>query len=467
MLMRLHFTYLFLMVLLIPACKESIRAQDRIYYLPGEEELHEGTWLQWPHHYEYGLSYRNRLDDTWIEITRALIISENVHIIAYNTAEKNRIISLLKETGVNLEKIDFCIFPTNDVWIRDNGPVFVVDVQGNMLIQDWGFNGWGGKYKSKKCDAVPAKIGEAINHFVLDLNAVMVNEGGAIEVDGRGVLLACKSSVISQSPANTVRNKGMTQSKAEEVFSKYLGVSKFIWLNGATGVNGDITDLHVDGFARFAKGNKIITMNPPDLKYWGLPDDDVLTLYAATDIEGSPYEFIHLPLTTENVVTAYGKNLGYKGSYVNYYVANTVVLVPNYKDKNDSVANKIIQAVYPDKTVLGIDVRNLYENGGMVHCVTMQQPLFDNKIGYEKERLKIKRIYPLPVREFAVIELYDPINNGELIVFDQVGKQLRKSPGISGKTISFLREDLPQGLFFLHIKEGNNLVATGKIVIRD
>lgn len=81
-----------------------------------------------------------------------------------------------------------------------------------------------------------------------------------------------------------------------------------------------------------------------------------------------------LPLTKNNVITTFGKNLGYKGSYVNFYTANTVVLKPTYNDPNDVIAKNILQSLYPTKAVIGIDVRNLYENGGMIHCVTQQQP---------------------------------------------------------------------------------------------
>jgi agmatine deiminase len=101
---------------------------------------------------------------------------------------------------------------------------------------------------------------------------------------------------------------------------------------------------------------------------------DINKLFAAKNISGTPYKFLKVPLTQNNVVTTSGINLGYKGSYVNYYIANEKVLVPNYKDPNDVVANKIIQTLYPTRTVVGIDVRNLYQNGGMVHCVTQQQP---------------------------------------------------------------------------------------------
>ena len=105
-------------------------------------------------------------------------------------------------------------------------------------------------------------------------------------------------------------------------------------------------------------------MSEDDLLDWQVPQADIQTLYAAKNKNGAVYTFLKLPLSQNNVVTTYGKNLGYKGSYVNYYIANTKVLVPNYNDPNDAVANRLIQSIYPNRTVIGIDVRNLYANGG-------------------------------------------------------------------------------------------------------
>ena len=116
-------------------------------------------------------------------------------------------------------------------------------------------------------------------------------------------------------------------------------------------------------------------MSPADLLNYDVQQSDIDLLYAATNKDGDPYTFLQVPLTQNNVVKTNGQNLGYPGSYINYYVANDVVLVPNYNDPNDAVANGILQTLYPNRTVVGIDVRNLYENGGMVHCVTQQQPL--------------------------------------------------------------------------------------------
>ena len=212
------------------------------YTMPDETKPHEGTWLQWPHQYQYGTTYRNRLDATWVAMTKELVASEKVHIIAYNATEKMRISALLTAATVPLTNIDFKIFQTNDVWVRDNGPIFVKDSNGKMQIEDWGFNGWGNKTAYKKCDVIPSSVGSAIGVPVVNLNASMKIEGGAYEIDGEGVFLATKSAIL-----NSNRNPNMTQAQAEAILSANLGVTKFIWLNGVAGL--EITDMHIDGFA--------------------------------------------------------------------------------------------------------------------------------------------------------------------------------------------------------------------------
>ncbi|WP_202183136.1 agmatine deiminase family protein [Chitinophaga solisilvae] len=336
------------------------------YVMPEESAPHEGTWLQWPHQYQYGKSYRNRLDATWIAMTKELVKGEKVHLVAYDQTEQERITALLETEGVPLGNVDFKIYPTDDVWVRDNGPIYVKDTNGRLVIQDWGFNGWGRKAAYDNCNAVPSRVAADQHTPKINLNTVMVNEGGSVEIDGKGVLMACKSSILNEN-----RNPGMTQQEAEAIFSRYLGITKFIWLEGKAGL--DITDMHIDGFARFANSSTIITMNEQDLDYWQVPQQDIQTLYAATNKAGGAYKLVKVPLTQQEVVTTYGKNLG-KASYINYYIANKSVLVPNYNDPNDIVAMNIIQQLYPDKKVVGIDCRNLFANGGMVHCVTQQQP---------------------------------------------------------------------------------------------
>lgn len=450
----------------------NLTSFGQTYQMPNENEPHEGTWLQWPHQYEYGLAYRNSIDATWVAMTQALVGGEKVHIIAYDNTEMNRIISLLTAASIPLTNVDFFIFQTNDVWIRDNGPIFVRDSNGNLLIEDWGFNGWGGKFNFNLCDPIPDSIGTTITMPVIDLNSIMVNEGGAVELDGNGVLMACKSSIISQSPPNSVRNPGMTQSQAETIFTQYLGVTKFIWLDGNVGDPNDVTDFHIDGFAKFLNDDTLVTMNNADLTYWGASASDIATLYGASNANSIVYTKVYLPLTQNNVVTTSGNNLGYKGSYVNYYVANDVVLVPNYNDPNDIVANGIIQSLYPNKTVVGVDCRNLYEWGGMVHCVTQQQPvsstsgLNDNI----KTEIKVGMNFPNPFSQTTTINItLKNVTDVNVTIYSSICQIVSQqdnsnlSPGNHSLIIS--ADNLPNGVYTYVVTVGDQNYFNGRMVI--
>ena len=194
----------------------------------------------------------------------------------------------------------------------------------------------------------------------------MINEGGSVELDGRGTLLACKSSILNKN-----RNPNLTQEQAERIFAKYLGATNFIWLNGQSGL--DITDQHIDGFARFVGSNTIVTMEWEDLLYYDVVESDIQTLFNAKDVDGRPYNFVKLPLTKNSVFSSSNQDLG-RASYCNFYIANTKVLVPIYNDPNDKKALAIIQSLFPKREVVGIDATQLYEFGGMIHCITQQQP---------------------------------------------------------------------------------------------
>ncbi len=338
------------------------------YTMPEESAPHEGTWLQWPHHYTYGVKYQKKLEPIWLAMTKALAEGEEVHLIVYNATEKRRVVTLLQTEGdVNVENLSFHILQTNDVWIRDNGPVFAYNAKDELVMLNWGFNGWGKKAPYKRCAEIPKQLSKILNIDRVDLKTVVL-EGGAIELDGGGVGLTTRSSV-----SNKNRNPKLTEAQIEKVIKQTYGLKKMIWLDGVVGE--DITDFHIDGFARFYNEKTLVTMKPDDLAEWGLNDKDVDTLLFAKNREDKIYKKVYLPLTKGNVILESGKNLGYKGSYLNYYVGNEVVLVPNYNDLMDQTANSIIQKLYPDREVVGLDIRELYEDGGMIHCVTQQQPI--------------------------------------------------------------------------------------------
>lgn len=351
----------------LQAAETQGEKSEKNYSMPLEDMEHEGTWLQWPHEYTYGRSYKNGIEEIWVKMTKALTKGENVHIVAYDAREKNNTETLLKAEGVDMKYVDFYIYPTDDVWVRDNGPVFVYDEEDNLVILDWGFNGWGRKTPYKKCTQIPNKISQTLNIERISLEEVVL-EGGAMELDGKGTFLATKSSILNKN-----RNPSLTQSQFEVYMRKYYGVNHFIWLDGVVGL--DITDFHIDGFAKFYDDSTLITFKREDLMEWGVSWRDSNTLLKATNGEGNVYNHVCLPLTKHDVKLKNGRSLGYKGSYMNFYIGNEVVIVPNYNDPNDVVANEIIQELYPDREVVGIDIRQLYKDGGMIHCITQQQPI--------------------------------------------------------------------------------------------
>lgn len=339
------------------------------YYFPDESSEHEGTWLQWPHDYTYpGIA--EGYEPIWIEMTRGLIKGENVHIIVYDEKEKKRVINVLQEEGISLEKIDFYVYPYEDVWVRDNGPIFAYDEENNLVIQDWKFNGWGNKMPYEESDKIPSLISSEIGITKIDIDMVM--EGGALELDGNGTCISTLSCVN-----NDDRTSEFTLEQIEKYLSKYYGVTNFIWLDGIAGA--DITDNHIDGIMKFIDEKTIIATSMDNTRDAVVTEnpDDAEVLLNAKNADGEAYDFVFLPPTLKDtrMYLPSGEDTWVKGSYINFYVGNKVVLVPNYADENDKVANKIIQDLYPDREVIGIDIRKLFANGGMIHCVTQQQPV--------------------------------------------------------------------------------------------
>ena len=357
------------MIMLSLLLTQFVIAQTPTYTFPEETAQHEGTWLQWPHHYTYSTTYRSRLDQTFIDMTEALVGSEKVFIVAYNNTEKNRIIDLLNTAGIPLGNVFFYIIKTDDVWSRDNGPMYVYNEANELVILDWKFNGWGNDTPYAKDDKVPQRIAEKTGVPRVNLSA-MVLEGGAVEVDGAGTFLATRSSISGDN-----RNPSLTETDINNYLQQYLGVTNIIWLDGIYGGAFDITDTHIDGFAKFLDSATLVTMNSADLSYWGISSSDITTLMNAENANGDTYNKVYLPLTNKNVKTTWGASVGFKSSYNNYYVGNNVVLATTFNDVNDDDALAILTDLYPDKTVVGIDSRNLYFYGGMVHCVTQQQPI--------------------------------------------------------------------------------------------
>jgi agmatine deiminase len=416
-------------------------AQMGTYYKPAEWLPHEATILQWPHNNLHGPWYREDVSPTFVAMTQALSQNETVWILAHDMNEWDFIVETLSDAGgVNWGNLMILTVPTDDVWVRDNGPTFVESPydfaeypDDNWYVLDWGFNGWGNDTPYELCDAVPATFADLYGYDVIDLNE-MVLEGGAIVHDGNGTLMATRSSIVHPS-----RNPDLTEAQINDYLQTYLGVEQIIWLDGVYGQ--DITDQHIDGFVKFANDSTIVTMNEADLAYWLVDADDRALINNAQNLDGEPYNIVTLPLTAENVVTTYDLNLGYKGSYCNYYIANEVVIVPTYNDPNDQVAIDILQEVHPERTVIGVDVRNLYAYGGMIACVTKEIPegvvplsVFEAKAS----DATLGRPYPNPATDLVRFNLSNLHGIATLRVTDAQGKivtELRIAPGESSATL--------------------------------
>lgn len=333
------------------------------YTMPAEDLPHEGTWLTWPHPHTYGADYQTEIEHIWVQMVQALHTGERVHIIAYDKAAKSRISQLLADSAIDMTQVDFVIAKSDDVWTRDTGPMFVFDEDGQPAIADFGFDGWGEKTPYKWDNQIPLAAGKQKSLPTISIPGFVL-EGGAVEVDGNGTLMAALSSVVSKN-----RNNGVSISQAEAYLSKYLGVRNFIWLEGVT--DEDITDAHIDGTARFLNDQTILTVSEHDFAtlYESIPMTDYERLKNARNAEGKPYKIIELPLT-KNIV----EGADCYGSYLNYYIGNQVVLVPVYEDEHDTIALRIIAELYPGREIIPIVVNDLFQYGGMLHCVTQQQP---------------------------------------------------------------------------------------------
>jgi agmatine deiminase len=345
--------------------------------MPAEWEPHEGTWLQWPQNTtEPG--YEMKQEYTWLNIVSALYERETVHIIVGDEPQRDHVAYQLDYFGIGHDNVDMHIIPLDDVWARDNGPIFVTNDRGELVITDWTFNGWGNRFDHALDNMVPSIIGESLNIPVH--KAPLVLEGGAVEVNGQGTFMATRSSIM-----DTHRNPGKTQEDIEAILSEYLDVDHFIWLTGAGRGEcekwGDTTDSHIDIVARFTNESTVLynwTDDRSDPRY-NMFATHLDELREATNAKGEPLSLIPLPVP-KNGVFQIAKESIWRSSrytdaaYSNYLVANGVVLVPVFGNVYDEEAKSIIKEQFPDREIAVIDAVSLTEDGGAIHCVTQQQP---------------------------------------------------------------------------------------------
>ncbi|MEU6537635.1 agmatine deiminase family protein [Streptomyces sp. NPDC047000] len=348
------------------------------YRMPAEWTPHERTWMAWP-------GPNPTFDDpddlaaarrAWAEVARTIGRFEPVTMVCGQGQSAGA--SALLGPGTDLVERDL-----DDAWLRDTGPTFLVDGNGGLAAVDWTFNGWGAQHWARwEHDA-------KIAGHVADLAGAttyaseLVNEGGAIHVDGEGTVLLTETVQLGPE-----RNPGWTRERAEAEIHAKLGTSKAIWLpRGLTGdypappspsappgtaPGGYGTLGHVDIVAAFARPGVVVVHHQPDPAH---PDHEVTgeaagILRASTDARGRPLEVVEVPAPT--VLEADGRWADW--SYINHYLCNGAVILCAFDDPRDDTAAGIFRRLFPGRTVVPVDARTIFSGGGGIHCITQQQP---------------------------------------------------------------------------------------------
>lgn len=330
------------------------------FFLPEEAEPHERTFMQWP------VSRRVHPDRVFLQMLR-----QSIADIANAIAAFEPVVMLMDGSHQRTARqflsdaVEIWDVPTEDLWARDSGPLFVLDGKGGLAVSHLNFNGWGGKQIHANDGAIARRIAERMGLPLFDNG--LVGEPGGVEADGSGTLIAHESSWV-----NANRNAG-TRDEIGALLLDALGAEKIVWAPGVAGA--DITDYHIDSLARFAEPG-VILIQMPDAIVPGDPwsraafeTHDILR--DATDANGRRFELVVIPEPGRVRVNS----PDFVASYVNYYVCNGAVIAAQFGDQQaDTIARETLTELYPDREIVMLDVDPLGEVGGGIHCATREQP---------------------------------------------------------------------------------------------
>ena len=360
------------------ATLDSTPAADG-YRMPGEFEPHDGCWMAWPERPDNWRLEAGPAQGAFVAVAVAIATVEPVRM-AVSAAQRQRARALLPSS------VDVVEIATDDAWMRDTGPTFLIEGSGGRRGVDWRFNAWGGHkgglYSSwERDDRVAATVleTEGADRY----RAPIVLEGGSIHVDGEGTVLTTEECLLSPN-----RNPERSRQEIERVLCDYLGAEKVVWLG--RGVFEDETDGHVDNLACFVRPGVVVlswTEDESDPQH-AISHDARERLEAATDARGRPFEVVLLPspgplaITAEEaagVMPAPGTQPRRAGdrlaaSYVNFYLANSRVVMPLLDERHDEEAAAILRECFPGREVVGVPARETLLGGGNIHCITQQVP---------------------------------------------------------------------------------------------
>lgn len=329
--------------------------------MPADWAPHAHVWICWPCRPESWGSEEAVLNakQATARIARAISTFEPVMMAA-----RHEDVAAVKLATAGKVKI----FETalDDSWARDTGPTFLCHPSGSRAAVQWQFNAWGGKYQPFAHDAgLATRIGSLCGARVFD--APLVCEGGAIHTDGEGTLITTEQCLLNRN-----RNPGLSKNDVEDWLARFTGTRKVIWLGD--GFSDIETDGHVDNIACFAAPGRVIVGIPSSPS---LPDakpvkEAIRRLKSARDAEGRSLEIIELPQPRRVRFDWRGRMM--QTSYVNFYIANGGIVMPAFDDPNDDRAQAILADCFPGRDILQVEVLDLLQGGGGIHCITLGEP---------------------------------------------------------------------------------------------
>jgi len=345
------------------------------YRMPAEWSRHEATWLDWPHNPEDWPGKFQAIPWLYGEIVRILSAKERVHLVVRNAKEESRARGILERAHANRDNLSFDQWPTDRVWTRDSGPIFVRNPEGRVAITNWRFNAWAKYDDWHNDDQLPAHVERLLGlpswqptiTLADGARHRLVLEGGSIDTNGAGILLTTEECLLSEVQQ---RNPGVGREQLEQAFHDYLGIDQVLWLN--RGVAGDDTHGHIDDITRFVSPDTIVTAVEPDTADANHEPlaENLARLKAARTLDGKQFTLVELPLPRPVVF----RRQRLPASYANFYLANDLVLMPTFHDPNDRIALGILSQLFPDRDVIGIHSVDLIWGLGALHCMTQQQP---------------------------------------------------------------------------------------------
>ncbi len=356
-------------LLLMPTSRPGLSSPPSLR-MPAEWEPHDATWIVWPHNQDDWPGKFEPIPWVYVEIIKHLHRVERVRILVQDESRERDATAKLQRAGVDGGQIEFCHFPTDRVWIRDFGSIFVHDASSRIGLTKWRFNGWAKYDNWQQDEAAAERIIEALGLPCWRprwQDRPVVLEGGSIDVNGHGSLLTTEECLLSPVQA---RNPGLTRADLEVVLRQYLGARNVLWLK--RGIAGDDTHGHVDDLARFVSPHTVVTViedDPGDANYEPLRENLEL-LHGMTDEKDRPLRVHTLPMPAPRYFD--GQRL--PASYANFYIANGLVLAPTFNDPRDRVALARLAELFPDRQVVGIYCGDLIWGLGALHCMTQQQP---------------------------------------------------------------------------------------------